>query len=264
MENIPYTLKHRIVFITGASSGIGRSCAIGFASRGARLILAARRVERVQTLATELAEQYGIKTLAIALDVTDRSAVFDAVQNLTPEWSRIEVLVNNAGKALGLDKSYETRIEHLEGMMETNVKGLIHVMSAIVPGMVERNQGHVIQIGSTAGRWVYPGGTVYCATKHAVRALNEGLKMDVHGTNVRVSSVDPGLVETEFSIVRFDGDTERAEKVYADMTPLTPHDVADAVLWCATRPPHVNISEILLMCTDQSHATLVNRRSDNS
>jgi len=176
----------------------------------------------------------------------------------------VEVLVNNAGKALGLDKSYETKIEHLEGMMETNVKGLVHVISAIVPGMVERNQGHVIQIGSTAGRWVYPGGTVYCATKHAVRALNEGLKMDVHGTNVRVSSVDPGLVETEFSIVRFDGDAERADKVYADMTPLSPHDVADAVLWCATRPPHVNISEILLMCTDQSHATLINRQTDDS
>ena len=237
---------------------------MSFAARGAHLILAARRIERVETLATELARAHGIQTLPLELDVTNRKAVFDAVQDLSPEWRKVEVLVNNAGKALGLDKSYETKIEHLEGMMETNVKGLVHVISAIVPGMVERNQGHVIQIGSTAGRWVYPGGTVYCATKHAVRALNEGLKMDVHGTNVRVSSVDPGLVETEFSIVRFDGDAERADKVYADMTPLSPHDVADAVLWCATRPPHVNISEILLMCTDQSHATLINRQTSDS
>ncbi|MBT3448030.1 MAG: SDR family NAD(P)-dependent oxidoreductase [Bacteroidetes Order II. Incertae sedis bacterium] len=263
MEN-SFRLKDRIVFITGASSGIGKSCALSFAARGAHLILAARRIERVETLATELARAHGIQTLPLELDVTNRKAVFDAVQDLSPEWRKVEVLVNNAGKALGLDKSYETKIEHLEGMMETNVKGLVHVISAIVPGMVERNQGHVIQIGSTAGRWVYPGGTVYCATKHAVRALNEGLKMDVHGTNVRVSSVDPGLVETEFSIVRFDGDAERADKVYADMTPLSPHDVADAVLWCATRPPHVNISEILLMCTDQSHATLINRQTDDS
>ena len=141
------------------------------------------------------------------------------------------------------------------------MKGLIHVTSAIVPGMVKRNRGHVIQIGSTAGHWVYPGGTVYCASKHAVKAFNEGLKMDLHGTAVRVSSVDPGLVETEFSLVRFEGDSERAKTVYANMTPLTPADVADAVSWCATRAPHVNISEILLMCTDQSHATMVNRRS---
>lgn len=257
-------LKNRIVFITGASSGIGKSCAVAFAREGARLVLAARRAERLEKLSEELSERFSTESRMVSLDVTDREAVFDAVRSLKDGWGEIDILINNAGKALGLDKSYETRPEHLEGMLETNVKGLIHVTSAIVPGMVERNSGHVINIGSTAGRWVYPGGTVYCATKHAVRALNEGLKMDLHGTKVRVSSVDPGLVETEFSLVRFDGDDERADKVYSDTNPLMPDDVADAVLWCASRPAHVNISEILMMAVDQSHATLVNRQGRDS
>ncbi len=255
-----YNFNDRIVFVTGASSGIGRSCAVAFARGGAHLILAARRVERVESLASELIAEYGIRALPLQMDVTNRTAVFEAVKSLSSKWNEVDVLVNNAGKALGVSKSYETSIEHLEGMLETNVKGLIHVTSAVTPAMVERNRGHIINIGSAAGHWVYPGGTVYCASKHAVRALNEGLKMDLHGTNVLVSSVDPGLVETEFSIVRFDGDSERADTVYAGMTPLTPDDVADAVLWCASRPPHVNISEVLMMCTDQSHATMVHRR----
>jgi len=257
-------LEDRIVFITGASSGIGKSCAVAFARAGARLILTARRAERLEALAHELKSRFSTESLTISLDVTDRDAVNDAVRSLKDGWGRVDILINNAGKALGLDKSYETRPEHLEGMLETNVKGLIHMTSAIVPGMVERDRGHIINIGSTAGRWVYPGGTVYCATKHAVRALNEGLKMDLHGTRVRVSSVDPGLVETEFSLVRFDGDEERADKVYADTNPLVPDDVAEAVLWCAGRPAHVNISEILMMAVDQSHATLVNRSGRTS
>lgn len=256
-----YNLTNKIVFITGASSGIGKACATLFAEMGARLILSARRKSRLDELAHDLKSRFGVSTLTVVLDVTDRTAVFEAVQHLPKEWAQIEVLVNNAGKALGLSKGYETSIEHLEGMIETNFKGIVHVTSAIAPGMVSRGVGHIIQIGSTAGHWVYPGGTVYCATKHAVKAWNEGLKMDMHGTGIRVSSVDPGLVETEFSVVRFDGDVEKADKVYANMTPLTPEDVADAVVWCATRPPHVNISDILLMCTDQSHATMVNRRS---
>jgi len=254
-----YNLANRIVFITGASSGIGRSCAFAFAGAGARLILAARRAERLQPVVQELQDRFSTECLAISLDVTNREAVFATVRSLNNEWGDVDILVNNAGKALGLSTSYETSIEHLDGMMETNVKGLLHMTGAIVPGMVERDRGHVINIGSTAGRWVYPGGTVYCATKHAVRAINEGLKMDLHGTQVRVSSVDPGLVETEFSLVRFDGDAERADKVYADTNPLTPDDVAESVLWCAARPPHVNISEILMMAVDQSHATMINR-----
>lgn len=254
-----YNLNDRIVFITGASSGIGRSCAEQFARVGCRLILSARRLERVEKTADWLRDTHGADVLAMSLDVTDRSAVFDAVQSLTPNWQDIDILVNNAGKARGLSTSFETREDHLEDMVNTNLKGLLYVSSAVIPGMVERNQGHVINIGSTAGRWVYPGGTVYCATKHAVRAVNEGLKMDLHGTAVRVSSVDPGLVETEFSLVRFDGDADRADTVYSDTNPLTPDDVAETVLWVAQRPARVNISEVLMMAVDQSHATMVNR-----
>ena len=253
-------LKDSVVFITGASSGIGKSCARAFAREGTRLILTARRKERLEELAAELERDFGTACLTASLDVTDRDMVFEVVRSLEDGWENIDILLNNAGKALGLDKSYETRVEHLEGMLETNVKGLLHVSSAIVPGMVKRNRGHIINIGSTAGHWVYPGGTVYCASKHAVRAINEGMKMDLHGTQVRVSSVDPGLVETEFSLVRFDGDAPRADKVYNDTNPLTPEDVAETVLWVAARPNRVNISEVLMMAVDQSHATLVNRQ----
>lgn len=259
-----YTLKNRIVFLTGASSGIGRACARQFAAAGARCILAARRVERLADLADELEAEHGAESHVLELDVTDEQGVAAAVGGLPAEWAEIDILLNNAGKALGLAPSHEISSEHLHGMLDTNVKGVLYLTRAIVPGMVERDRGHIIHIGSTAGKWVYPGGTVYCASKHAVKAINEGLKIDLHGTSVRVSSVDPGLVETEFSIVRFEGDADRADSVYARMTPLTPHDVADAVLYCATRPAHVNISEILLMAVDQSNATLVKRREHAS
>jgi 3-hydroxy acid dehydrogenase / malonic semialdehyde reductase len=255
-----YSLENRIIFITGASAGIGAACAEAFADLGARLLLCARREERLFPFAGRLREKYGVDVETFSLDVVDATAVDAALDSLQPEWTEIDVLINNAGKALGMDKSYESRLDHIDGMIDTNVKGMLHVMRAVVPGMVERNRGHVIQIGSAAGHWVYPGGTVYCASKFAVHALNEGLKMDLHGSRVRVSSVDPGLVETEFSLVRFEGDETRAESVYAGIKPLTGADVADAVVYCATRPPHVNINEILLMCTDQSSATMVNRR----
>lgn len=256
-----YNLKDRIVFVTGASSGIGRATAVAAGRAGADVIVAARRSGRLDELVTFLQDEVGVRALAVQMDVTDREGVRSAVAALPREWQAIDVLVNNAGKALGLATSFETTAEHLDGMFDTNVKGLLYVTQAVLPGMLERERGHVINIGSTAGHWVYPGGTVYCASKHAVHALNEGLKMDVHGTPVRVSAVSPGLVETEFSLVRFEGDAGRADSVYANMTPLTPDDVADAVLWCATRPAHVNISEVLMMCVDQSHATLVNRKS---
>ena len=255
-----YNLKDKIVFVTGASSGIGAATARLAAASGAHVILAARRKDRLDDMASGLTTEFGARTHTIRMDVTNRGQVQEVIRGLPADWADIDVLVNNAGKALGLDKSYETTIEHLDGMFDTNVKGLLHVTQSILPGMLERERGHVVNIGSTAGHWVYPGGTVYCASKHAVRALNEGLKIDVHGTPIRVTSVDPGLVETEFSLVRFEGDAERAGTVYANMTPLTPEDVADAVMWATTRPAHVNISEVLLMCVDQSHATLVNRR----
>jgi serine 3-dehydrogenase len=212
-------------------------------------------------MASKWAETYKGRVHAFELDVTRPGAVIESIESLPDEWRAIDILVNNAGKALGLDKSYETTQAHIDGMFDTNVKGLLYLNKAVIPGMIARDQGHIIQIGSVAGRWVYPGGTVYCASKHAVRAINEGLKMDVHGTQIRVSSVDPGLVETEFSLVRFEGDADRANQVYAGVEVLTPSDVADAVVFCATRPPHVNINEISLMCVDQSSPTMVSRRS---
>ena len=257
-----YTLENRIVFLTGASSGIGRACAMQFAAAGAKCILASRRKDRLIDLSDQLRDTYGAPSYIVELDVTDEAAVSEAVSGLPDEWRAIDILLNNAGKALGLSPSYAISSDHLHGMIDTNVKGVLYMTRAVVPGMVDRNRGHIIHIGSTAGKWVYPGGTVYCATKHAVKAINEGLKIDLHGTHIRVSSVDPGLVETEFSIVRFEGDTERADSVYAHMTPLRPEDVADAVLYCATRPAHMNISEILLMAVDQSNATLVHRHGN--
>ena len=254
-------LKNNTVLITGASAGIGKACAESFAAVGARLILCARRIGKLNSVSDEITEKYGIEVQTAQLDVSDSDAVHEFVHGLSSAWRDIDILVNNAGKALGLGASYNQSLEHIDGMLNTNVKGLLYMNKAVIPGMVERNRGHVITIGSVAGRWVYPGGTVYCASKHAVKAINEGLKMDVHGTPIRVSSVDPGLVETEFSEVRFEGDKEKAATVYAGLTPLSALDVAETVLYCATRPAHININEISLMCVDQSAATMVNRRS---
>ena len=249
----------RTVFITGASAGIGAACARAFAREGARLILTARRAERLEALAAELREAHGAESRAVELDVRDRAAVERAVAELPAEWAEIDVLVNNAGLGRGLDKLHESDPEGWDEMMDTNVKGLLYVTRAVLPGMVARGRGHVVNIGSVAGHEVYPGGAVYCATKHAVGAITRGLRMDVLGTGVRVSTVDPGMVETEFSVVRFGGDRERADRVYRNMTPLTPDDIADAVVWVATRPPHVNIDEIILKPTDQASATMVHR-----
>jgi 3-hydroxy acid dehydrogenase/malonic semialdehyde reductase len=254
-------LKGKTVLITGASAGIGKACAHVFAANGARLIICARRLEKLNSLALELSEKYGIRVQSAQLDVSDADMVQQFVPDLPNEWKEIDILINNAGKALGFGASFNQSLEHIDGMLNTNVKGVLYMNKAIIPGMIDRNKGHVITIGSVAGRWVYPGGTVYCASKHAVKAINEGLKMDVHGTPIRVSSVDPGLVETEFSEVRFEGDTEKAATVYAGLTPLAAEDVAESVLYCATRPAHININEISLMCVDQSAATMVNRRS---
>ena len=255
-----YSLKDKVVLITGASSGIGRSCARAFAQQGARLILAARRLERLKELAVELKRKPGENILLWALDVRDQPAVERAVSGLPSEWAAIEVLVNNAGLSRGLDKLHEGKLDDWEEMIDANIKGLLYVSRAVIPGMVKRGQGHVINIGSIAGYEVYPGGNVYCATKFAVRALSKGLRLDLNGTNIRVSEVAPGMVETEFSVVRFRGDKERAGKVYQGLTPLSPDDIADAVVYCATRPPHVNISEMIVMPTDQASPTLVHRR----
>ncbi len=255
------SLKQSIVFITGASSGIGRSCAVKFAEAGARLILAARWKARVDELAKELKSKHGAESLTIQLDVRDRNAVETFVSTLPKEWEEIDVLINNAGLSRGLDKLYEGKIEDWEEMIDTNIKGLLYVSRAIIPGMVKRNRGTVINLGSIAGHEVYPRGNVYCATKFAVDALTRSLRMELVETPIRVCTVDPGLVETEFAMVRFRGNEERAKKVYTGLQPLTPDDVADAVVYCASRPAHVQIAEIIMLATNQASTIHVHRTS---
>jgi len=245
-------LKDAIVLVTGASSGIGQACAEAFAREGCRLILTARRRERLDGLARRLREEHGAASLVIELDVRDRAAVDAALRRLPAAWEAVDVLVNNAGLSRGLEKLPEADPLDYEEMVDTNVKGLLWVSQAVLPGMVARDRGHVVNIGSIAGHQVYAGGSVYCATKHAVGAITRGMRIDLLGTRVRVSTVDPGMVETEFSLVRFHGDEERAAKVYRQFPPLQPADVADAVLWCVTRPAHVNVNEVILMPADQA------------
>lgn len=254
-----YSLNGKIVLITGASSGIGEACARAFAAEEARLILAARRGERLEKLKTELFMRHGVLVHTLTLDVRDQAAVAEAIAGLPAEWTAIQVLVNNAGLSRGLDKLHEGSLADWEEMIDTNLKGLLYVTRAVLPGMVERRRGHVINIGSIAGHQVYPGGNVYCATKFAVNGLTQGLRVDTLGTGVRVSTVDPGMVETEFSTVRYHGDETRAAKTYAGVTPLRGTDIAEAVVFCATRPLHVNINEIIVMPTDQATVAHVHR-----
>jgi 3-hydroxy acid dehydrogenase / malonic semialdehyde reductase len=250
----------QIILITGASSGIGAACVKYFAQAGAKLILAARRIEKLQQVVESLNIQPA-NVYLIQLDVRDRIAVESAISHLPTEWSNIDILINNAGLSRGLDKLHEANFQDWEEMIDTNIKGLLYVTRYVLPGMVQRNKGHIINIGSIAGHQTYPGGNVYCSTKAAVKSISEGLKLDLIGTQVRVTSVDPGMVETEFSNVRFHGDNQRADQVYQGLTPLTPDDIADVIFFCATRPAHVNINEVILMPVDQASATLVNRRS---
>jgi serine 3-dehydrogenase len=259
-EILMNSLKNKIVFITGASAGIGRSCAREFAREGARLILAARRLKRLEELAVELKRKPGEDIILLELDVRNQPAVERTIRGLPADWSVIDVLVNNAGLSRGLDKIHEGKLEDWEEMIDANIKGLLYVSRAVIPGMVKRGQGHIINIGSISGHEVYPGGNVYCATKFAVDALSRGMRLDLSGTGLRVSQVSPGLVETEFSLVRFRGDDVRAGKVYKGLIPLSPDDVADAVVYCASRPAHVNVSEMIVMPTDQASTTMVHRK----
>jgi len=253
------SLKGRVALVTGASAGIGEACARALAGAGAHVVVAARRRERVEALARELEGEHGVRALAVALDVRDRSAVEAALAPLPEPFTAVDILVNNAGLGRGMDKLYQGDPSEWDEMVDTNVKGLLYVTRCLVPGMVARGHGHVVNLGSVAGREVYPGGNVYCATKFAVRALTGALKMDLLGTPVRVTTVDPGMVETEFSMVRFRGDRERAAKVYENLEALRPEDVADAVLWAVTRPPRVDVTEIVVMPTAQSSALLNHR-----
>jgi 3-hydroxy acid dehydrogenase/malonic semialdehyde reductase len=242
--------KPGTVFVTGASSGFGAAVARRFAAEGARVIVAARRADRVRDLAGEL----GPQALPLTLDVRDRAAVATVVDALPPEFAAIDLLVNNAGLALGLNPAQDADLDDWDQMIDTNCKGLVHCTRAILPGMVARGRGHVINLGSVAGTYPYPGGNVYGGTKAFVHQFSLNLRSDLHGTGVRVSCVEPGMADTEFSTVRYSGDTAKADAVYAGMQPLTPDDVAESIYWAATLPQHVNVNTIELMPTAQSFA----------
>lgn len=252
-------LKNQTVLVTGASAGIGESCAYAFAREGARVIITARRKERLDKMSSDIEQKYKTDVLPIQMDVSDRQNVVDTISNLPEEWKAVDILVNNAGLGRGLNKLHEDNPEGWDEMIDTNIKGLLIVTKEVVKGMVERKKGHVINIGSIAGHEAYPGGSVYCATKHAVRAITNALRIESLEHNIKVSTVDPGLVETEFSQVRFYGDKERAKNVYKGLKPLHGDDIAETVIFCASRPPHVNINEIIVMPSAQAAATIIHR-----
>ncbi len=254
-------LKNKTVLITGASAGIGEACAVSFAQAGAKLILAARRAERLIDLAKSLEEQYSTQSHIMVLDVRNPELVNQALSDLPADFQGIDILVNNAGLVIGVDKAYETPATDVDTMLDTNVKGVLNLIRAVVPGMVSANQGHVINISSIAGHEAYPGGSVYCASKHAVNAITQSLRMDVVETDMRVTAISPGLVDTEFSMVRFKGNQEKADAVYKGLEALMAHDIAEAVLFAATRPPHVQIADMIIFPSSQAAATLVHRAS---
>ncbi len=253
-------LKGKIVFITGASSGIGEATALAFAAEGAKLLLAARRAGKMAEVASKALERGAQAVHSVHLDVRSRVGVQRVIDELPEEWAEISVLVNNAGLSRGMEKLYTGKIDDWEEMIDTNVKGLLYITRAVVPGMVVRGGGHVVNLGSMAGDMAYPNGAVYCGSKAAVRLINDGLRQDLLGTPVRVTAVDPGMVETDFSLIRFHGDAEKAAKVYKGLTPLTPEDVAEVVVWAVKRPAHVNIVRISMTSVDQANTLLVNRQ----
>jgi len=250
----------KVTFITGATSGIGRSCAFLFAEAGHRLILCGRRGKRLQAIKDQLEGAYGAAILTMVLDVRDRASVEKAVKSLPDDWKNIDILINNAGLALGLSEIWEGDQDEWDRMIDTNVKGLLYVSRAVLAGMTERKSGHVVNIGSIAGRETYYRGNVYCATKSAVDAISKGMRIDLAGYGIKVSQVSPGATETEFSLVRFQGDGVRAKSVYEGFTPLSPDDVAAAVFFVTTLPPHVNVDDLLLMPTSQAGATIIHRQ----
>ena len=250
---------NKIVFITGATSGIGLGCARKFAANGDKLILTGRNASRLSEISSELKAQ-GTEVVTLKFDVRDREAAQKAIDSLPAEWTKIDVLVNNAGLALGLEPEYEGDFSDWDGMIDTNIKGLLTMTRLIVPGMIERNSGHIINIGSVAGDAAYAGGNVYCATKAAVKALSDGLRIDVANTAVRVTNLKPGLVETNFSNVRFHGDTERAAKLYQGIKPLTGDDIADVAVYAANAPAHVQIAEVLILATHQASGSVIVRK----
>ena len=249
----------KTVLITGATSGIGLGCARKFAKNGDRLILTGRNTEKLEAIQQEL-QAKGTEVLTLAFDVRDRDAARQAIENLPEAWQQIDVLINNAGLALGLEPEYQGNLDEWETMIETNIMGLLTMTRLIVPRMVERGKGHIINVGSVAGDAAYAGGNVYCATKAAVKALSDGLRIDVANTSIRVTNLKPGLVETNFSNIRFRGDTDRAATVYKGIKPLTGDDIADVAVYAANAPEHVQIAEVLILATHQASGSVIVRQ----
>ncbi|WP_455590715.1 SDR family NAD(P)-dependent oxidoreductase [Bacteroides sp.] len=249
-------MKGKIVFITGASSGIGEGCARKFASEGANLLLNARNVAKLEELKKELETQYGVRVHLLPFDVRDRKLAAQALEALPAEWKNIDVLINNAGLVIGVDKEFEGNLDEWDIMIDTNIRALLSMTRMVVPGMVERGRGHIINIGSIAGDAAYPGGSVYCATKAAVKALSDGLRIDLVDTPLRVTNIKPGMVETNFSVVRYRGDKGAADAFYKGIRPLTGDDIAETVYYAASAPEHIQIAEVLLMPTNQATGTI--------
>lgn len=250
-------MHNKTAFITGATSGIGMATAKLFAKHGVRIIICGRRKDRLQNLLEEFSALTEVYSLSF--DIRIKEDVFSAIASLPKNFSEIDILINNAGNAHGLETIDEGSTEDWDAMLDINVKGLLYVTKAILPNMIERKSGHIINIGSTAGKEVYPKGNIYCASKHAVDAINQGMRIDLNGKGIKVGAINPGLVETEFSDVRFKGDNQKAEKVYQGYTPLKPEDIADIIWFAVTRPPHVNIADLTVMCLDQASSTIVNK-----
>lgn len=245
-----------IALITGATSGIGEATA-RLIAKDYNLIVCGRRTERLESLARDLENE----VLTLSFDISDRDSVFDAINSLSEKWRKVDVLINNAGNAHGLDPIHEGNVDDWDAMMDINVKGLLYVSKALIPGMVERKKGHVVNISSIAGLEVYPKGNVYCASKHAVDALTKGMRMDLNEFGIKVTSIDPGMVETEFSEVRFKGDTEKASNVYKGLDPLTAMDVAETIEFVISRPPHVMIGDLLVLPTAQASSKIVHKKT---
>ncbi|HAH39078.1 MAG TPA: NAD(P)-dependent oxidoreductase [Algoriphagus sp.] len=251
-------MERKIALITGATSGIGKACALILAKNGYHIIATGRRAERLDELKKEVPS--GIEVLPLVFDVRDKEAVFGLIENLPENWKNIEILVNNAGNAHGLDPIQSGSLDDWDAMMDINVKGLLYVSKAVIPGMCERKSGTIINIGSIAGKEVYPNGNVYCGSKHAVDAITKGMRMDLNPFGIKVIGIHPGLVETEFSVVRFKGDENRAEKVYQGFEPLVAQDIAEIVEFCVNRPSHVVLADIVVLPTAQASSTLVNKK----
>lgn len=248
----------KIILITGASAGFGKAIATKFAAGGWHLILTARRKEKLDELATTLETTYGIKTLCLAFDIQDKKAVFENLESLPEEWQAINILVNNAGLALGRDSFEQANLEDWETMINTNVKGLLYATKAVLPNLI-KEKGHIINIGSTAAKEVYKDGNIYCATKHAVDAISKAQRIDLLQYQIKVTAIHPGAVETDFSLVRFKGDAEKAKAVYAGYTPLKPEDIADTIWFVANTPAHVCINDLVLTCLAQGNSTLIHK-----